>query len=132
MQSPINGERGTEYIATTNQKKELRNKGRDWIEQSDTGRRLIFRLGVIFSGKKIALSLLLRGWGGGGPFGWILGTWRNHITVRCILSDAHEKNIIKMKDKKCDHANLKKKIERSNHGQKRIRVDNSGKTHWRV
>lgn len=66
MQSPLNGERGTEYIATTNQKKELRNKGRDWIGQSDTDRTLvIFRLGVIFSGKKIALSLLLRGWGGG-------------------------------------------------------------------
>ena len=49
--------------------------------------------------------------GGGGAFGWILGTWRNHITVRCILSDAHEKNIIKLKDKKCDHANLKRKLK---------------------
>lgn len=72
----------------------------------------------------------MRGWGG--AFGWILGTWRNHITVWCILSAADEKNIIKLKVKKCDHENLKKKIERSNHGQKRMRVDNSGKIHWRV
>ena len=68
MQSPLNGERGTEYIATTNQKKELRNKARDWIGQSYTGRRLrLFSAWVgSFLVKKIALSLLLRGWGGGG------------------------------------------------------------------
>ena len=50
----------------------------------------------------------------------------------CILQDADEKNIIKLKVKKCDHENLKKRIERSNHGQKRMRVNNSGKIHWRV
>ena len=89
-------------------------------------------MGGIFSGKKNRPKLTFEGMGEGGAFGWILGTWRNHITVWCILSAADEKNIIKLKVKKCDHENLKKKIERRNHGQKRMRVDNSGKIHWRV